>query len=322
VGGASAPDGSSAGAPQGNVGGDGSVIGADSVAGDGSGGLISLKGFVAYDAAPTSEQGKHIQVIAGDGSCQHALTSGAAQEKEPAFSADGMKLAFASDSSGTFQIWSMDLSSGKREQLTELADGATYPSWSPDGKSVAFVTGDNEDQYNNASAVMLVDTQTLATRQLAPSAQPPYSWSAFATSDLLLIGNQSTLIGIHTDTLEQYAVVPLNGRIPEPTSPSISPDGTHYVFSDYCDKQELFVGLVNGKTGDTCANAFKLAPNADGLRSASWGPYGYVAAETETHDIVLVPSDGSSGIRVLVATPAAERNPAFAPTTALITCPK
>jgi hypothetical protein len=56
-----------------------------------------------------------------------------------------------------------------------------------------------------------------------------------------------------------------------------------------------------------------LAANSDGLITASWGPNCYIAAETSHHDIVLVPSDGSLGIKVLVNTSQPERNPAFAP---------
>ena len=284
-------------------------------------GEAGRSGWVAYDADLDllGYPGRHIQIATTDGQCGRPLTKGSAQEKQPAFSADGKQIAFASDSSGTFQIYVMDVASGRRTQITNEADGASYPSWSPTGKKIAYVTGDIEDQ-TTSNVAMLVDTATLETIALTAAQHPPYTWSAFASDDLLLIGNKVSLIGIHTDTLAQYDAVPITSRIANPTSPSISPDGAHYVFSDYCGRQQLYIARVDGKTGDTCANATPLAAIEEGLISASWGPSGYVAAETGHHDIALVPSDGSLGIKFLVGTPAAERNPAFAPSSFRFNC--
>jgi dipeptidyl aminopeptidase/acylaminoacyl peptidase len=311
----------------GGVGAGGADVGGASAGGasaDGAAGApmgLAPTGWIAFDA-DYSSLGRHLQIAAADGSCTQSLTSGSNQEKQAAWSADGKQLAFASDGTGKFQIYTMDLKSGKQTQISNEADGATYPSWSPDGKSIAFVTGDPEQNaVNGSSAAMLFDIASGKTRTLAPAKQPPYTWSAFDTDSLLLIGNFVSLIGIHIDTLAQYDIVPITGRIPNPTSPSISPDGTHLVFSDYCGgESQLYVARVDGKTGDTCANALPLAQVSEGLVAASWGPSGYVAAETKHQDLVLVPADGSLGIRVLANSPAPERNPAYAPAAADIRC--
>ncbi|MEI9940466.1 MAG: hypothetical protein WDO69_24900 [Pseudomonadota bacterium] len=286
-------------------------------------GEAGRSGWIAYDADLDAfgSTGRHIRLATADGACIRPLTDGAAQEKQPAFSADGKQIAFASDSTGIFQIYVMDLANGQRAQMTNEPQGASFPSWSPNGQTIAFVTGDVEDRRNSSSSVMLVDTATKKTSVLTAETEPPYTWSAFDSDTLLLVGNSASLVGIHTDTLAQYDVVPFNSRIPNPASPSISPDRTRYVFSDYCGGQnQLYIARVDGKTGDTCANAMPLASSSDGLISASWGPTGYAAAETTHHDIVLVPSDGTLGIKVLVNTAAPERNPAFAPTSVSINC--
>lgn len=293
----------------------------------GSGGtaptLPPVKGWVAYDSDlfVEGEPGRHIHLIAADGSCKRALTTGSSIEKQPAFSADGKWLAFASDTTGTFQIYAMDLANGDRFQLTYAPEGATYPSWSPNGRTVAFVSGDKEDDGNASNRAMKVDIDTLETTVLSEMRQPPFTWSAFVTNDLLLIGSDYKLIGIDLGTLEQQDIVPMNGRIPNPASPSIGPDGARYAFSDFCGGDKtLFIARTDGKTGDTCANAVPLASNGYALMSASWGPTGYIASETRQHDIVLVASDGSADVRLLVDTSAPARNPAFAPATANFSC--
>ncbi|HYQ27612.1 MAG TPA: hypothetical protein VER04_10335, partial [Polyangiaceae bacterium] len=104
-------------------------------------------------------------------------------------------------------------------------------------------------------------------------------------------------------------------------SPSLSPDRSRFVVSARCGAQnQLYVARTDGTTGDTCGHATPLAANSDGLITASWGANGYIAAETSHHDIVLVPSDGSPGIQVLVNTTQPERNPAFAPASVSLAC--
>jgi dipeptidyl aminopeptidase/acylaminoacyl peptidase len=290
-------------------------------------------GWLAYDLDLFTAFGeRQIQILRADGSCERELiwaTDGGKIAKQPAFSADGKQIAFVADSTGIFQVYVMDLASGERTKITNEADGATYPSWSPNGKSIAYVIGDPEDKYDRThpldgttNTVMLVDTTTRQTVTLT-SGHPAYGSSAFASNNLLLVGNSISVIGIQTDTLAKYNAAPETAMATALSSPSISPDGSRFVVSGGCGTQnQLLLARVDGTTGDTCSKATPLAANSDGLITASWGPAGYIAAETSHHDIVLVPSDGSLGIKVLVNSPQPERNPAFAPTSVALDCTK
>ena len=56
----------------------------------------------------------------------------------PAFSADGKRLAFVSNMSGSPQIWSVATEGGWPVQVTALDDPVGFATWSPDGQWLAF----------------------------------------------------------------------------------------------------------------------------------------------------------------------------------------
>ncbi|MFT3686130.1 MAG: hypothetical protein QM783_14620 [Phycisphaerales bacterium] len=56
----------------------------------------------------------------------------------PALSPDGRKIAFASDRNGTWQLFVMSSGGGRAVQLSPDAACDLHPTWSPDGKKLAF----------------------------------------------------------------------------------------------------------------------------------------------------------------------------------------
>src|SRR5262245_40136550 len=71
------------------------------------------------------------------------LTSGAAWDREPAWSADGSAIVFSSDRSGNFDLWRVAVGpngAGEPEQLTTSPLSDAQPSVGRDGR-VIFVRG-------------------------------------------------------------------------------------------------------------------------------------------------------------------------------------
>jgi TolB protein len=60
---------------------------------------------------------------------------------QPAWSADGARLAFISDSqTPEMALWISDATGGGARRLVELAAGVERPAWSPDGQEIAATT--------------------------------------------------------------------------------------------------------------------------------------------------------------------------------------
>jgi gamma-glutamyltranspeptidase len=81
---------------------------------------------------------------AGDPTRLVRLTSGPARDLEPAWSADGRWVVFASDREGTFSLWRIAVGAagaeGEPERLTRSAAGDREPVVAPDG-TIVFVRG-------------------------------------------------------------------------------------------------------------------------------------------------------------------------------------
>ena len=69
------------------------------------------------------------------------LTGSTGNSRWPTWSPDGTKIAFASDRSGSWQIYVMNADGSGVTPITTTAGGNIQPAWSPDGQWIAFTHG-------------------------------------------------------------------------------------------------------------------------------------------------------------------------------------
>lgn len=93
----------------------------------------------------------------------------------PQFSPDGRRIVFASDRSGSREIWVADADGGNPVRLTDMGAHLTgTPRWSPDGRSIVF------DSYPDGSGDIFVVSNgggTVRRITSAPSMEVVPSWS-------------------------------------------------------------------------------------------------------------------------------------------------
>jgi len=68
------------------------------------------------------------------------LTANSGSNVDPAWSPDNWHLAFASNRSGSWCIWTMCEDGTKQQQLTANNTISRYPAWSPDGGRIAYLS--------------------------------------------------------------------------------------------------------------------------------------------------------------------------------------
>jgi hypothetical protein len=134
---------------------------------------------------------------------------------------DGRAIVFAAESGGKTNLWVRPLDS-LEAKLLPGTEGALYPFWSPDSRSVGFFAGNKLKRVPVAGG----DPETVATVK-----QP--AGGAWSVQGVILIGSQNDGIYKVTDT----------GGTPEPVTtldrgknetthrwPSMLPDGEHFIF--------------------------------------------------------------------------------------------
>jgi len=172
-----------------------------------------------------------------------SLTQGFGNSYTPAWSPDGERLAFASNRSGTMQIYMLD--AGSLRQLTDEPGSNTFPTWSPDGTHIAFVSnrsGQHQIYVMNAEGGDLRQITHDETINAPPVWSPDAEQFAIAT---LTQQNQSDEdIGIVTLDGNLY---PLTDNQQIDTGPTWSPDGRHIAFvSDRDGPIDIYVMGADG----------------------------------------------------------------------------
>lgn len=180
---------------------------------------------VAYSSDRTGSFEIYVKPLA-PGAKEIQITSDGQQNLQPSWSLDGQRIAFHSKTRGG--IWIVPASGGTVKQLTEFG---AHPSFSPDGKQIAFQTGSLTDLGANSrilppSVLWLVSSGGGEPRQLTQTGNPSGghsapAWSpdgkriAFNVADLTFMSIWT--IGVETGNLQE-----INARSGDPV---YAPDG-------------------------------------------------------------------------------------------------
>jgi Tol biopolymer transport system component/DNA-binding winged helix-turn-helix (wHTH) protein len=107
-------------------------------------GLLS-DGRIAYTAVQSGDTGK-IWLMSPDGTERRQLSADSGHDISAVASPDGRYVVFASNRSGNFEIWRIDIDGSNLTRLT-TSKGSNSPSISPDGRWVVYLSTDDHSLY-------------------------------------------------------------------------------------------------------------------------------------------------------------------------------
>jgi len=172
-------------------------------------------------------RGEIVTVPLEGGNYRNLTRSAGANDRSPAWSADGRRMAWFSDLSDEYALYVVDPDNGARPRRIDLQGAGFYEDlkWSPDGRFVSF--------RDNSLSLHIVDVQSGAARFVghesaySPSGVPRHNWSPDSKWLAYSIAEHGMVQTVYLYSIEQQRSYRVTGELVDAGEPVFDPAGDY-----------------------------------------------------------------------------------------------
>src|SRR2546421_2612574 len=279
-------------------------------------------GRVAFVSREGNAQSR-IYTMNPDGSDRKQLTFGQENEREPVWSPDGTKIAFAKERGAFSEIFVMNADGSDQRRLTQSKFDQSH-TWSPDGTQIAFWRMDNIPMSPSSMGIFVMNADGSDQRAVASTSfflQPAWSPDGLklAVADYGALGTYGIyLINVDGSNRTQITQPSTSPVLFEDHDPAWSPDGSKITFTR-CDGSDGY------DCWDTTSHLWVV--NADGSNptkltdtqawSHAWSPDGTKIilsnGQNSGGDLLVMNPDGSGLTNITNTNDKHEQSPSWQP---------
>jgi TolB protein len=183
--------------------------------------------------AARSEGGSQLFAQPEGTTARYPLTAGDWDDRDPAVSPEGSRLAFASNRGGTWDLYLMELANGNVQRLTDTPGYEGRPTWSPDGLWLAYEAyyGDDLDIWvlpvdGSQGAIQLTDDPA---SDMAPSWDPQGRRIAFISDRA---GQPDLYLADLDNSVDRFINLTQTSEVSE-SDPAFDPTGRWIAYSTW-----------------------------------------------------------------------------------------
>jgi TolB protein len=227
----------------------------------------------------------------------------------PSWSPSGNRIAYAASYGGNFDIYTIDIWTGEREQISNHPSNDMYPAWSPNGTRLAFYSDRRTEIGPFPADTVIYNVKGLYETYARDGYRP--SWEPKNRTIVAHFRSEKGNYEIYTMNSRGRNRVPITNNNATDVHPKFSPDGKKIVFlSDRDYQPEIYVMDADGSNQTRLTNSPSY--DLDPVWSPNCEQIAFISNRLGPFDLFIMDADGSN-MRVLTQSPSIDIAPVWSP---------